>query len=277
MTTGLDMRCCRQFMGYRGQSGYMGSIGSMWLVYLPVRYLSGLDAPRYAEAPDWRGLESVLIKSLSDSTLDEMVLLLYSKAPKYQGWVSRHVRTVMYESVEEIPGHLRAKATGRSDIRTPADPPPGHPTPEGQPVEPENDDGQQRHPEEDVLNASEGEVLIDNGGQEEASASSDEIQAALRIEAAYHRAITRKKEVLKGIDATRARLWSHLHRQASSMEWTDHRQYKLLMEGPLVHVLVCLDGIKMFADHISRVSKEKLRGDCRERLEEFIEMSDRSR
>jgi len=88
--------------------------------------------------------------------------------------------------------------------------------------------------------------------------------------------MTRKKEVLKGIDATRTRLWSHLHRQASSMEWASHRQYKLLMQGPLVHVLVCLDGIKMFADHISKVSKKKLRGDDHRRLEELIEMSDRS-
>jgi hypothetical protein len=54
-------------------------------------------------------------------------------------------------------------------------------------------------------------------------------------------------------------------------------RYKLLMQGPLVHVLVCLDGIKMFADQVNRDSKKQLKGDDHKRLEELIERSDRSR
>ena len=210
--------------------------------------------------------------------LDEMILLLHSKAPKYQGLVSRYVRTVMYENIEEVPDHLRANATGRTAISAPADPPPGFPTPEGHPIEPEND-GQQKHPDfpEDVLNPSDGDPPVDNGGREEASTSPEEIRAALTIEAAYCRVMTRKREVLKGIGATRARLWSLLHDQASSMEWPRHTQYKLLMQGPLVHVLVCLDGIKMFADQTSRDAKKQLQGDDHSKLEKLIERSDLSR
>jgi len=216
----------------------------------------------------------VFTKSLSDSTLDEMVLLLHSKAPKFQGWVSRYVRTVTYENPEEIPDRLRAKAANCVDPRRPAD------SPEEHPIEPENEDDQQKHPalpEEDVLSPGDGEPPVDNGGHEETSTSPEEIRAARKIEVAYHRVIARKKEVLKGIDATRARLWSLLHDRASSMDWPRHKQYRLLMQGPLVHVLVCLDGIKMFADYISRDSKKQLQGDDHRRLEELIKRSDRSR
>ena len=186
----------------------------------------------------------------------------------------------MYENLEEIPDRLRAKATGRVDTGTPADPPPGHPTPEGRPIEPEDDDGRQKHPElpeEDVLSPGDSEPPVDNGGQGEASVSPEERRAALTIEAAYNRVMTRKKEVLSGIAATRARIWSLLRDRASSMEWPRHKQYKLLMQGPLVHVLVCLDGIKMFADRINRDSKKQLQGDDHSRLEKLIERSDRSR
>ena len=216
---------------------------------------------------------NVFTRSLSDSTLDEMILLLHSRAPKYQGWVSRYVRTVMYEKIEEIPDRVRAKAMGPADMRAPADPPPGFPT------EPDND-SQQKHPdlpEEDVLNPSAGGPPVDNGDQEEASASPEEIRAALMIEAAYHRVMTRKKEVLKGVGAARARLWSLLRDRASSMEWPRRKQYKLLMQGPLAHVLVCLDGVKMFADQTNRDSRKQLQGDDYMRLEELIERSDRSR
>ena len=243
-------------------------------------YLPDLNALRYAEAPDWRGLVKVFTMSLSDSTLDEMILLLHSKAPQYQGWVSRYVRTVMHETLEQIPDRLRVKAAARADMRAPVNPSPGLPTSEGHPIEPENDDSQEKHPtlpEENVLNLSDGEPSVDIGGQEEVSASPREIEAALTIEAAYHRVVTRRREVLKGVRAARARLWSHLHKRASSMEWPRHSRYKLLMQGPLVHVLVCLDGIKMFADRINRDSKKQLQGDDHSRLEELIEKSDLSR
>jgi hypothetical protein len=203
----------------------------------------------------------VFTKSLSNSALDKMILLLHSKAPKYQGRVSQYVRTVVYDNIEEIPDRLHAKAEGR-------------------PIEPGNDDGQQKQlglPEEDVLKSNNNKVNIDNASPDEAPASPEEIQAVLVIEEAYHRFSKRKQEVLKGIDATRARLWSLLHNRVLSMEWPKHTRYKLLMRGPLVHVLACLDGVKMFAEYINKDSKKQLQGDAHERFEEFSEMSDRSR
>ena len=186
----------------------------------------------------------------------------------------------MHEKIEEIPSCLLNKVSARADTRAPVDPSAGFPTSEGRPIEPDHDDGQQKHsalPEEDVLSSVNGEPSVDIGGQEEASASPEEIQAALTIEAAYHRIVTRRKEVLRGIDATRARFWTLLRDRASSMEWSGTRRYKLLMQGPLVHVLVCLHGIKAFADQTNRDSNRQLRGDDHSRLEELIERSDRSR
>ncbi|KAF9778765.1 hypothetical protein BJ322DRAFT_1114103 [Thelephora terrestris] len=216
----------------------------------------------YTEAPDWWGLVKVFTKSLSNSTLDEMVLLLYSKAPEYQGWVSRYVRVVMHDNLAEIPDRLRTKPASNS---------------EGRSVEPENDDVQQQQldlPEEDVLNPlNDTEVNIDNGGQEEASASPEEIQAVLVIGAAYHRFSKRKQAALY---STTSRLWSLFHKRASSMEWSERKGYKLLMQGPLVHVLVCLDSIKILADHIKEDLGKQLQRSDHDRLEEFIEKSDKA-
>lgn len=199
-----------------------------------------------------------------------MILLLHPKVRKYQGWISRYIRTVTYENIEEVPGRLRAMAIGRADVRAQTGP-----IPERGPAEPENKDGQQRRldlPEEDVLNPSDGEAPVDNVGHEEASPSPEEVQAVLAIETAYHRVLTRRKEVLK-----RARLWSLLHDRTSSMEWPRDKHYKLLMQGPLVHVLMCLDDVKMFADQTNRDSKRQLQGDDHTKLEELIERSDSSR
>ena len=207
----------------------------------------------------------VFTRSLSGSTLDEMILLLHSKAPEFQEWVSRYVRIVTYDNIEEIPDRFRAEA---ADL------------PEGRPIEPENDDSQQQQPalpEEDVLNPNDSEANVDHGGQDEAPASPEETRAVLLIETAYQRFSKQKKEVLKGVDATRARLWSLLHSRASSMEWSGRERYKLLMQGPLVHVLVCLDGMKIFTDYLKKDSKKQLQGSDHKRLEELIEKSDRSR
>ena len=207
----------------------------------------------------------VFTTSLSDSPFDEMILLLCSKAPKYQGWVSRYVRTVTYGNIGEIPDRLRAKAIGRSGGRV---------------VEAENDDGRQKQfglPEEDVLNPNDSETIIDNGDQDEITASPEETRAVLVIEAAYHRFSKRKRKVLKGIDARRTRIWSLLYNRASSMEWSTRRRYRLLMQGPLVHILVCLDGIKIFADSSNVDAKKQLQGANHKRFEELIERSDQSR
>ena len=253
----------------------------LYVTFYMVKNSSNLDTLRYAEAPDWRGLVNVFTNSLSDSPFDKMIHLLHSKAGRFRGRVPPHAQTVKYENIEEIPDRLRGKTgTRRTDTRAPANLPPSLQTPEGQSTKPGNDDGQQKdpeQPEEDVLNSSGGDAPVDNSGQEEVTVSPEEIQAALKILAVYHRFMARKNEALKGIDATRARLWSLLRDRASSMEWPSHKQYRLLMQGPLVHVLVCLDGIKMFADQVNRDSKEQLKGDDHRKLEELMDRSDRSR
>lgn len=181
----------------------------------------------------------------------------------------------MYEKIEEIPDRIRTKATGHGGTGAPVDPLPDFPTSEEHNIESGNE---QRHPGlQESLNPSDDEPPIDNGGQGESQRSPEEVQAARTIEAAYCRLMTRKKEILKGIDATRARLWSLLRDRASSMGWSGNIHYKLLMQGPLVHVLVCLDAIKMFADRVNKVTKKQLQADDHTRLEELMEKFDWSR
>jgi hypothetical protein len=107
-----------------------------------VGNLSNLDALRYAEAPDWRGLVNAFTKSLSDSTLDEMILLLHSKAQNTK------------DGYHDTSGPSCMKISKRSQTASARRPPhvaqthvhrptllPGFPTSEGHPIEPENDDG----------------------------------------------------------------------------------------------------------------------------------------
>ena len=253
----------------------------LYVTFYMVKNSSNLDALRYAEAPDWQALVEIFTTSLTDSPFDEMIHLLHSKAGRFRGQIPPHARAVKYENIEEIPDRLGGKAgTRRTDIRAPANLPPSLPTPEGHPTKSGNDDEQQKDPglpEEDVLSSSGGDASVDNSGQEKVTVSPEEIQAALKILAVYHRFMARKTEDLKSIDVTRARLWSLLRDRASSMEWPSHKQYRLLMQGPLVHVLVCLDGIKMFADRVNKDSKEQLKGDDHSKLEELMDRTDRSR
>ena len=253
----------------------------MWLC--PSSINSSNPVHRYTEARDWQGLEKVFMRSLSDSTLDEMVQLWHSKAGKHRGWVPPCVRSVKYETIEEIPGLVRAKpGTRRMDMRAREDLldlPPNLPTSEAPPVEAANNDGQERPSDllEDILNPSDSEAPVDSSGQEEVATSPEQVQACLKIAAMYHRFVKRKKEALKGIDATRARLWSLLHQRVSSMDWQTQKQYRLLMQGPLVHVLVCLDAIKLSADRINKESNEQLKGDDHTMFEELMDRSDRTR
>jgi hypothetical protein len=209
-----------------------------------------------------------------------MILLLHSKGPEYQGQVPQHVRPVVYRNIEEIPDRLRASAPGRVDSHAKADHSPGFPVSEGRPIEPKSQGNQQKKPalpEEDMLSPNDGEPPVDTSSQHDVFASPEKVRAVLVIETAYRRVNTRRGELLKGVNATRARLWSLLHQRVSSMEWPKSTRYKFMMQGPLVHILVCLDGVKMFADYINKDLKRQLRGDDHKRLEELIEKSDRSR
>ena len=209
-----------------------------------------------------------------------MIQLLHSKAGKFRGWVPPCVRSVKYETVEEIPDRVRAKPGARRiDTRARAGPLPSHPTPEDPPVESANNGGQEKPSDlpEDILNPSNSEAPVDNSGQEEVTAPPEKVQAYLKIAAMYCRFMERRKEALKGIDATRARLWSLLHQRVLSMDWQTQRQYRPLMQGPLVHVLVCLDAVKLSADQINKESKEQLKEDDHKKFEELMDRSDRSR
>ena len=206
-----------------------------------------------------------------------MIQLLHSKAGKLGVWVPPCVRTVKYETIEEIPDRVREKpGARRPDARARTDPPPSLPAPEEPPVESMSNDEPSGLPE-DILNPSGGDAPIDDSNQEEVSTSPKEVQAYLRIAAMYHRVMKRRKEALKGIDATRARLWSLLHQRALSIDWKTEKQYKLLMQGPLAHMLVCLDAIKLSADQVNKDSKEQLKRDDHRKFEELMDRSDRSR
>ena len=139
---------------------------------------SNPNARRYAEEPDWQGLVHVFTKSLSDSPFNEMILLLRSKAPRFQRWAPQYVWTVKCENLKEIPDCLHVKSTCHPDTRALANSPPSLLTPEGHLTEPRNDDGQQKHPDspkEGILNSSGSEAPVDNGGHEEVSTSPEEI------------------------------------------------------------------------------------------------------
>ena len=236
---------------------------------------------RYAWAQGWNDLIQVFRDSFTGSTMDELVLLLYSKSPRPYGWRSKFAQPLIYDRLEEVAPGICFQA-------------PEHP-PDGLPIfhatqsdtagaDDQVDDNrggereQEATPHEDVMEDNDEEDLV---AQESQDAQSPELQAkmaaARKIQAACIRHLRRKTAVPTGTHATRARFWSELQARAAGMTWNRASRYKLILRGPLVHVLVCLDVIGTAAGSAKRDVKKRSKVAHHQELEELMESQARYR
>lgn len=212
--------------------------------------------------------------------MDELILLLYSRSPLPYGWKSKFGRPLFYDRLEDVISGTALRASKHPD-----EPPTLHPS---QPSTSETvsrvdgnhggERGREDTPHENVMEDDDEQDLV---AQEEHEAPSPELQAkidaARKIQAACVRHLERKKAVPTSIHATRVRFWSQLQERAAGMAWSHPSRYKLTLQGPLVHVLVCLDVIGAAAGSAKRNVKKRSKAAHHEELEELMESQARYR
>jgi hypothetical protein len=237
----------------------------------------------YANAKDWDCLTYAVPESLKRSPLDEMILLLHATTPHPYRQLSRHIRSVSYDRLNEVPKLLlsttpSALKTGvtltlpqRSRVKVAT---------RAQPDSDYDEQGQQKHidsmPQGRIHDEKEAGAVTASGDYEEeidetlvnaARVIQDAYRhycerkrtpAARKIQAAYRRYLKRKRATRKGIDATQAQYWEILRRESTETEWSKDSQYYLLFRVPLAYILVCLDAIKSFAESGKKETKKLL-------------------
>lgn len=209
--------------------------------------------------------------------MDELILLIHSKAPWPFGWRASFARLVVYDRLEDISSGVAfqtSKQVGEQTLPYP-----------GQPMAVAvdnqvhgNHDG--THEQDIPLeNIAEDDHEQDLESQEDHEVQTPELQAkndaARKIQTACTRHLERKKAVPTGIHAVRARFWSQLQARAAEMTWNHPSRYKLILQGPMVHVLVCLDLLGAAADSAKREVKKRAKVAHHEELEELMESQKR--
>lgn len=227
---------------------------------------------RYTAAESWDDLVYVFTRSLKNSSLDEMILLMRATIPGPHARRPKYVRLVSYNRLDGVPKLLLSGKSSDLSGATSAQqqrPHVGVVTGAQQAGGDHDIQGQQKRidgtPQEKIHDGEEAEAVTAGGDHEE---EIDEtlvnaarvIQDAYRrhwerkrtpairkIQAAYRRYLKRKRVVRKGIDATQAQYWDALRKKSMEMEWSKDSRYYLLFRVPLAYILVCLDAIATFA------------------------------
>jgi len=249
-------------------------------VYTPTTPTHLSPMISYAWAQDWNGVVQAFRNSFTDSAMDELVLLLYSKSPRPYGWKSNFARPVIYDRLEDVISGIAFQAPNHLDGPFMSQPGQFNTTVADNQVD-ENHDREREQEDSHHENAMEDDNEQDLMEQEVHEVQTPELQAkiaaARKIQAACVRHLERKKAVPTGIQATRARFWNQLQTRAAGMAWSRPSRYKLILQGPLVHVLVCLDVIGAAADSEKRDVKKRSKVAHHEELEEVMESQARYR
>jgi len=277
---------------------YRGSISGRYRFSVKVLLLRRNS---YVDAKNWDDLTYAFTESLRNSSLDEMILLLYAALPSPQGWRSKYVRPVSHDRLDEVPKLLLSTVSGA--FKTGAalahwQWPYVDPTAGVQPDDDHGGQGGQKHidvPEERITNGKEAEVVVSGGDQEEEIDESrvnatrviqdayrrhlerKRAGAARKIQVVYRRYWKRKTIIRMGIDATQARYWHLLRKRSKEMEWTKDSRYHLLFRVPLAYILVCLDVIKAFAESEKKEAKKRVMTEGNRELEDLMEALDHYR
>ena len=242
---------------------------------------SSLTHGSYAWARDWNGLVRAFRSSFTDSVMDELILLLYSKSPRPYGWRSTFARPVIYDKLEDITSGIAFQAPrqvdgplGVSRLSQPSTVIDSHPVGDDHDGDQEQEDTPHENTAEDDL---EEYLVVQEGPEAQTPEFQAKIHAAKKIQATCIRYLERKKAIPTGIHAIRMRFWSQLRTRAAGMAWGHTSRYKLTLQGPVVHVLVCLDVIGAATNSAKREVKKRSKVAHHEELEELMESQARYR
>jgi len=241
----------------------------------------------------WDDLEFALAESLTNTSLDEMILLLHNGRPGLSERRWNHVRPVVYSRLDEIPTLLLADPNALSTpahqqrLRAAA-------TAWVQPDGGHGGQGQRANvPEERVADENEAEEGGGLGGNHEQEVNEEKVKAAKmiqnayrrrlerkrtvrdsaakKIQAAYLRHLKRKNVVRKGVDSTQTRYWHLLRKRSTELEWSKNSRYYLLFRIPLAYILVSLDVIGAFVESEKKEAKKRIVTEDHRDLENLME------
>ena len=234
---------------------------------------------RYAWAQSWNDLLQAFRSSFADSAMDELILLLYSKSPRPYGWRSGFARPLIYDRLEDV-----ASGIGSQTPKHPDGPPMFYPshsnTVETDDQTDDNRGGEREQectPQENTMEDDNEEDLVQESQDAQSPEFQEKIAAARKIQAACIRHLKRKKAIPTGTHATRTRFWNQLQARTAGMTWGRPSRYKLALQGPLVHILVCLDVIGTAADSAKGDVKKRSKTAHHQELEELMESQARYR
>lgn len=109
--------------------------------------------------------------------------------------------------------------------------------------------------------------------------SQEKLDAAGRIEATYIRHLTRKKafSMSTDVNAIRVRFWIQLQTRTAEMDWGRLSVYKLMLLGPVVHILVCLEVLGAATESAKRDARKRFNVAHHQELEDLMKSMERYR
>ncbi|KAH8101589.1 hypothetical protein BXZ70DRAFT_104267, partial [Cristinia sonorae] len=233
---------------------------------------------QFVQGVGWKDMVRALrrYESSQATGLDEWVQLIDEKLVKVPLNQSNGIRVISFKDRADIPILLNGGTVGHK-LRA-----------EAEPFVPrfallaqteDDDDGE----EEEAAIDGEGETAdlevaasaVDAGRVERVEPTKEEIQAARVFQRVYRRRMRHRRFVAPASAEARARWFGGLLETSKSVQL--ERQYRLLMLGPLVHVLVCLEKVYLSINSMRKRAIRKLHTTAHRELEEVQEQADKAR
>ncbi|KAI0327262.1 hypothetical protein GY45DRAFT_1428013 [Cubamyces sp. BRFM 1775] len=222
---------------------------------------------KYVTARSWEDLARHVRRSVSDSPLDEMVLLHHGSRPVPNSSIP-YLRRLIFNRHEDIPWLLRIGGSSAPGVGLRADTAPFVPVSVLQGVQAADEDAEEPIEEtqdmgEDVLEQA---VDVDNiahaidaeqTNSAPAAPTEREVNAAKAIASAYQRHLAQvrlRKTTPK--EEKRRRVFASFLEQSQKMQWP-YAYYRMLYQGPIPHLYIVADGIKNHLHEAKSAAKKR--------------------
>ncbi|KAK0207963.1 hypothetical protein DFS33DRAFT_1379513 [Desarmillaria ectypa] len=216
-----------------------------------------IDSASYS----WDELAKTIRRSLQNDTMDEMIQLLHKSKAPVKGYTLLGVRQVVYDNLMDI--RLVLDPTLSTSNQT------SEPHVEAS-IQMGDDQAEEIEHLPQVEAVREGEDFIDAvddtvdvipiQDMTRPEPSEQEISAAIRIQRVYRRILSRRQGVAKsGIAGLHAQIYASCTKEVTRLG-DNPGLYLCLFLGPLPHMLVCLETVRVDSLNHKKKTKERLKG-----------------
>lgn len=245
------------------------------LIVLILPFIHRLYLSSYAYVEDWSDVARLVPRSTSGSALDEMIQLFHESEVKPSiRPPNKAVHRLVYKNWRDIPRLLANPHAVISNLR--ADAPvfvPKLRVPLMDEEEAEQDVEENEVDNNEVIDTvfSGDSLTVKNLPEGRAVVSEQEIQAAIRIQLWYRKAMKRRHPVpTNNADALRRREIEACIQESGKIQWPQRSFYRLLFLGPLPHVLASLKAASIWAKDIKNRNNNRLTKAFHQELEDIL-------